>query len=121
MEQLGVAAAGCFLLGLSTLAYLQMRKALPERANALALGAVAVFAAATVVAALRGYGPIMWTAAPAGILAAAFIASKGSLPVLLEGLGTDEDAPSETEAARTRLAVLLLGAFVLGFIVYLFI
>jgi hypothetical protein len=111
--QAGVITAGAVSsVALSGVAYVQPRRAFPDRA-ALYLGEALVAAVgATAVAALRGHGPMLWATAPAFVAAAGLVAGKGSIPVLIHEGEDGEAVLVETARARTRFAVILVLAFV---------
>lgn len=118
LESWMVLAAGLLAVLLYFVAYAQVRKVYPDRVKAIAIGAAMTNASAIAVSSLRGYGPAMWTMAPAGIMVACFIAGKGSIPVLIGSSDTEGEPSEATAQARTRLTLILVGAFIVGFVFY---
>lgn len=115
-EVLIVLAGAVVSVTLYYVAYRQLRREIPERA-ALYLGEALLTAiGASLVAGLRGFGPVMWATAPAFVAAAAFVASKGSIPVLLREGEKGEEVPVETARARTRFGVIIAVSMIVLFI-----
>ena len=120
LEQVTIAAAGAVAVGLSAIGSVQIKRAFPKRGNWLITQVILTWTGATAVAALRGYGPVMWTVAPASVAVVAFAAGKGSVAVLInetdDGADDKTPLPQATVKARKRFAVIATVA-VVAFIV----
>ena len=112
MQAVVVACGAVASVVLYAIAYLQLRQAFPERAGLYLAEALLTAVSATVVSALRGYGPMLWATAPAFVASAALIAGKGSIPVLIHEGEEGGAIPVETSRARTRFVAILVLAFV---------
>jgi 4-hydroxybenzoate polyprenyltransferase len=120
VEHVTVAVAGAVLVTLSAIGVLQIKRAFPKRGNWMITQVLLTWTGGTAVAALRGYGPVMWTVAPASVTLIAFVAGKGSVAVLINQTDdqtdnkTDDDRPlpEATVKARRRFGVIATVAVV---------
>jgi hypothetical protein len=115
-EQVAAVAAGAVAVVLYAIGFIQVKRAFPKRGNWFITQAILTATGGIAGAALRGYGPVMWTVAPASIALVGFVAGKGSVAVLVNE--TDDDSADETPLpevtveARKRFAVIATVAVV---------
>jgi hypothetical protein len=116
VEQVIIAVAGTVAVSLYAVALVQIKRAFPKQGNWLITQVVLTAVGATAAAASQGYGPVMWTVAPASVALTCFAAGKGSVAVLIHE--TDEESgdktpmPEATAKARKRFGVMLTVAIV---------
>ena len=112
MDAVLVATFAVTAVTLYGIAFVQIRRALPERATELITEILLTAAGATTAAAVGGYGPLMWAGAPAFVATTCFIAGKGSVVVLIGHSAIGDEGSEETTAARRRFLRILLSSFV---------
>jgi hypothetical protein len=119
IEYVLAAACGLLAVGLYSIGFIQLKRAFPERANWLITQCFLAAVTASVLAYLRGYGVLLWTAAPAIVASIAFIAGRGSVPVLIHEADDQSPMPQATADARRRFGIICVVVFVVGLIVSL--
>jgi hypothetical protein len=110
LEQVTVAAAGTVAVVLYGIGFVQVKRAFPKRGNWFITQAILTATGGIAGAAFQGYGPVMWTVAPASVALVGFVAGKGSVAVLVnetdDESGDETPLPEATVEARKRFAVI---------------
>lgn len=115
-----VALAGLAVsVTLYLIAFRQIKRAFPDRAERFIGESIALAVGGAGVAALRGEGPVWWTTAPAVMAAVCFIAGKGSVAVLIHEDGDETPMSEATAQARKRFGYICVTALVAALLVVL--